>query len=244
MKAVRNRLAAMKTLSFVAVDTFEGLSRQGTPVAYSNRSEVTVQRPDKLRVIVSGDGPPSQFYCNRNTTMTYSPAEKALVIAKAPPTINQCLKDAFKESAIYFPFVDLIASDLAPGMTHAAYVGQSQVRGTNTDIVRYSGDNVSVEMWVGVEDRLPRLIQAVPLDDPNRLRHNIVLSDWQIDVSFRPDVFTSLNVGGPQRADSAEPQPVGTSGMQRPAEVRPLCNTHVQREVLGSEHAICLCCAL
>ena len=121
MKAVSNRLAAIQTLSFVAVDTSERQSPQGARLVNAIRSEVTLQRPDKLRVILSGDGQRSQFYCNRNTTMTYSPGENALVIEKAPPTINQCLKDAFKASASYFPFLDLIAanrySDLAPGMT-------------------------------------------------------------------------------------------------------------------------------
>ena len=227
LKAVSNRLAAIQTLSFVAVDTFERRGPQGTPLVNAIRSEVTLQRPDKLRVMLSGDGQRSQFYCNRNTTMTYSPGENALVIEKAPPTINQCLRDAFKASASYFPFLDLIAadrySDLISGMTHATYLGQSQaVGGTNTDIVAFSGDNVSVQMWVGAEDRLPRLIQAVSLDDPNRLRHNVVLSDWKIDVPVRPDIFTSLKPDGPQRVDSAQPHPVGTSGMQRALEDRPL----------------------
>jgi len=102
VKASRRRLAATPTVSFVAVDTFESQDPQGTPLVYANTSQVTLQRPDKLRVILSGDSARSQFYCNRNTTMTYSPVENALVIAKAPPTINQCLKDAYKASKITF----------------------------------------------------------------------------------------------------------------------------------------------
>lgn len=227
LQAVSNRLAAVHTLSFVAVETSESLSRQGTQLVSRRRSEVTLQRPDKLRVILSGNGPRSQVYCNGNTMMTYSPDESALVIEKAPPTINQCLRDASKASAIDFPFIDLILSDpssgLISGLKHARSVGQSQAVGrTNTDIVEYSRDGVFVQMWVGTEDKLPRAIHATDLDDPNRLRHDLVLSDWQIDVPVRPDVFTSLNAAGAEHMDSAQPQPVGTSGVQPAPRVRPL----------------------
>jgi hypothetical protein len=218
LKAVGIRLAAAKTLSLVAVQTVDGLS---------HRSEVTLQRPDKLRVIVSGDGPRSQSFCNGNTLMTYSPVEKSIVIAKAPPTINECLRDAYKAAAIDFPLVDLIVADryvdLIAGLKHASYVGQSQVAGkTNTDIIAFSGDNVSVKLWVGTEDKLPRLLQAAYLEGPNRLRRSVVFSDWKIDVPVRPDVFTSLKADNSDHVESAEPHPIGTSGVQRASRVRPL----------------------
>ena len=130
LKAVTDRLAAVHTLSFVALITSESLGRQETRLVSRNRSEVTLQRPDKLRVISSGDGPRSQVYCNGRTMMTYSPAEAALVIDKAPPRIIECLKNAYKASAIDFPSVDLIlvdpSSDLISGLKHAHYVGQSE----------------------------------------------------------------------------------------------------------------------
>jgi len=62
-------------------------------------------------------------------------------------------------------------------------------------------------MWLAAEDKLPRRIQVVSLDDPKRLRHNLVLSDWQIDVPVRPEVFTSLRAAGTQRMDSTDPHP-------------------------------------
>src|SRR5271165_6247491 len=57
LKATCARLAAAHTMTFTAVETFESLSRQGAPLVYANKFEVTLQRPDKLRVILAGDGP-------------------------------------------------------------------------------------------------------------------------------------------------------------------------------------------
>ena len=192
--------------------------------------------------MLSGDGPRSEVHCNGNTMMTYWPAEKALVIAKAPPTISECLKDAYQTSAIDFPFANLIVADgngdRVPSLKYAHYVGQLQVAdGTNADIVAYSRDNVSVEIWVGVEDKLPRVIHVTYLDDPRGLRHNLVFSDWQIDVPVRPEVFTSLTPDQPGAIDSAQSHPVGTSGVQAVPKIPPLTIHTFGSQVLGSEHA-------
>lgn len=41
---------------------FEHPSRHGRPLAYSTKSEVTLQQPDRLLVLIAGDGPASEFY--------------------------------------------------------------------------------------------------------------------------------------------------------------------------------------
>jgi len=46
LKASSDRLAAAHTLSFTAVELFEHLSRQGAPLAYATKYEVTLQRPE------------------------------------------------------------------------------------------------------------------------------------------------------------------------------------------------------
>jgi hypothetical protein len=45
LKAVSSRLAGAHTLSFTAVQIFESPSRQGPPLAYAKKTDVTLQRP-------------------------------------------------------------------------------------------------------------------------------------------------------------------------------------------------------
>jgi hypothetical protein len=42
-------------------------------------------------------------------------------------------------------------------------------------------------------------IHAVYLDGPNRLRHNLMLSDWKIDAPVGTDFFTSAKAAGAKR---------------------------------------------
>ena len=62
LKASSARLAAAKTMSFTAMVSYESPSRLGPALVYSTKSEVTMQRPNKLKVITLGDGPASEFY--------------------------------------------------------------------------------------------------------------------------------------------------------------------------------------
>jgi hypothetical protein len=62
LKAVSAKLAAAKSMSFTAVVGYEYPSKLGPPIVYTTRYDVTMQRPDKLRVLMPGDGPASEFY--------------------------------------------------------------------------------------------------------------------------------------------------------------------------------------
>jgi hypothetical protein len=221
LKAVGSRLAAANTLKFTAVETFESLSRQGAPLVYATKSDVIVQRPDKLRVIISGDGPASEFYYDGKAMMAYAPAENLVAIADAPPTIDAALESAFRSAAIYFPFTDLIVADpygdMAKGLKHAYYIGQSKiVGGTTTDIVAFAGNGVFVQMWVGADDKLPRGMHVIYLDDPDHLRHNLILSDWQVDAPVAADVFGSANASAAKRMPFAHPHPEPAKGARPP----------------------------
>jgi len=225
LKSVRDRLAVAHTLSFVVVDKWESRTDQDTPRIQKNRFEVTLKRPDKLRVLVSSDtGLLSQVNCNGRTRLTYTPIAKAISITNAPPLIADCLKDAYKTSVIDFPVADLIvaarSSDFASGLKRAHYIGQSPLGGTNTDVISFSRDNVLVQMWVGTEDELPRAIRVT--SDSNRSRHTLTLSDWQIDVAVPPEVFTGLKGVTAEHVEASPERPVGTSGIQSVPTERPL----------------------
>jgi hypothetical protein len=194
LKASSARLAAAHSLSFKAVETYESQSRQGHPLVFANHMEVTLQRPDKLRVMTLGDGPPSEFYYDGSTMTAFAPLENLIATAAAPPTIDAALEAAYHLSGTYFPFTDLIVTDpyqdMAPELKLAYYVGQSHVVDeTTTDIVAYVEGTVFIEIWLGAEDKLPRLIHAVYLNDPAQLRHNLLLSHWQLDAPAPAGAF-------------------------------------------------------
>ena len=229
LKAVSERLAAAHSLSFTAVQLSESPSRQGPPLAYATKTEATLQRPDKLRVIISGDGPASEFYYNGKTMMAYAPAENLLAVADAPPTIDAMLEAAYHSAGIFFTFTDLIVADpykdMSEGLTLAYYVGQSHVvAGTTTDMMAYIDNGVFIQLWVGTEDKLPRMVRAIFLDDPERLRGQVEFSNWQFDITVPPDAFVRADTANAKRIPfahlQAEPTPGNTPPGAPPAKAK------------------------
>jgi hypothetical protein len=219
LKASSERLAAAGSLSFTAVELFEQPSRHGHPLAYATKSEVILQRPNKLRVITSGDGPASEFYYDGKTMLAFAPAENLVAVGVAPSTIDATLEAAYHSSGIYFPFTDLIVSDpyrdLSSGLTLAYYMGQSKVvGGITTDIVAYVDNGVFIQTWIGVDDKLPRAVHAVFLNDPDHLRHYLDLSNWQLDVSVPGDAFGSSSATNAKRVPFAHPHPQVAPGVK------------------------------
>ena len=78
-------------MSFTAIVSYEGPSLLGPPLIYSTKSQVTLRRPNKLKVITFGDGPPSEFYYDGKTMMAFAPKENLVAVADAPPTIDATL---------------------------------------------------------------------------------------------------------------------------------------------------------
>jgi hypothetical protein len=196
LKAMSERLAAAKTMSFTATVSYEYPSQLRPAIVYTTRYDVVMQRPDKLKVVIPGDGPASEFYYDGKTMMAYAPVENLVAVADAPSNIDDALKQAFQAADIYFPFTDLLLDDpyapLAAGAKLAFYIGPSGVvGGTKTDMLVWANDNVFVQAWIGADDKLPRRVRAVFSDDPLRLRHDMELSNWQLDPAVPPDTFTS-----------------------------------------------------
>jgi hypothetical protein len=105
LKAMSNKLQAAKSISFSVKTAFDEPAKNGQPLFYMIQSAVSLQRPNMLKVVVSGDGPPSQFFYDGKTMMEFLPKENLVGVADAPPTLEEMFDDAYENAGIYFPFV-------------------------------------------------------------------------------------------------------------------------------------------
>src|SRR5215472_6145827 len=228
LKAASDKLAAAKTMSFTALASYEYPSKLGPPIVYTTRYDVTMQRPDKLRILIPGDGPASEYYYDGKTAIAYAPVENLAAIADAPPTIDAALDAAYKNAAIFFPFEDLLVADPYAAMTNGAilafYIGPSGVvGGVKTDMVAWANNDVFLQIWIGADDKLPRRIRAMYRADPLALRHQVDLSNWQLDQAVPPDTFTTAKAQSAGRMAFAAPVPPSkgmkplTAGKSSPA---------------------------
>jgi hypothetical protein len=230
LKAMSERLAAAKTLSFTAAAGFEFPSKLGPPLVYTTRYDVALQRPDKFRVLMPGDGPASEFYYDGKSMTAYAPVENLAAVADAPPTIDAMLKRAYESASIFFPFTDLVLADPYSALTGgklAFYIGPSgTVGGVKTEMIAWANDDVFLQIWIGVDDKLPRRVRAMFSTDPLMLRHDLELSNWQLNGPIAADAFASAKVAAAGRMAFATPTvnlPPGMKPltMKKPAPAKP-----------------------
>jgi hypothetical protein len=210
LKAACDTLSAAQTLSFTAVNTYERAARNGQPLYYAVRNDVTLQRPDRLRVITPGDGIADEFYYDGKTITAYVPSANLTAVADAPPTIDAMLDAAWDIGAIYFPFADVIVSKpcavFEKNLKSAFYVGQSHVVGdTTTDIVAVAGDGVQGELWIGAKDHLPREVRVRYTDEPAQAHYQTDYSDWRLGDAVDPEAFASAKAAAAPRMAFAAP---------------------------------------
>ncbi|MBS0592839.1 MAG: DUF2092 domain-containing protein [Proteobacteria bacterium] len=221
LQAMSARLAAAKSLAFTAVASYEYPSRLGPPIVYTVRYDVALQRPNQLKVVIPGDGPASEFYWDGKEMIAFAPAENLVAVAPAPPALEAALKQAFDTAAIYFPFTDLLLPDpygaISAGAKLAFVIGPSAVvGGVKTDMVVWASDDVFLQIWIGADDKLPRRIRAQFSADPKRLRHDLELSNWQVDGAIPAETFDTT------KARAGMPMAFAAPGRKVPIGVRPV----------------------
>ena len=226
LKATSARLAAAKSMSFTATVGYEYPSKLGPPIAYTMRYDVTMQRPDKLKILVPGDGPASEFYYDGKMMMAYAPVENLVAVAEAPPTIDAALMAAYQKAAIFFPFTDLLIADpytaMTDGVILAFYIGSSGVvGGAKTDMVAWANKDLFLQIWIGVDDKLPRRVRAIYAADPLQLRNELALSNWQLDASVAPEAFASQKAQAAPRMDFVRPDSAAPPGLKPLVKMAP-----------------------
>lgn len=197
LKGMSDRLAGAKSMSFTVRRAFDELGAADQPLFYFVGSNVTLVRPNRLKIVTTGDGPPSEVWFDGKELAVFMPKENMVAVMSAPADLDATLEAAYAKGGFYLPFVDFIVADpyksITEKLTSAFVVGKSnQVGGTITDVVAIANPNFQAQIWIGANDKLPRLAIINPARTNEKPRSIIEFSNWKIDrvaasESFRSD---------------------------------------------------------
>ncbi len=203
LNAMSAKLDAAKSMSFSVKTAFEEPARNGQPLFYMVQASVSLERPDKMKIVTSGDGPPSEFLYDGKTIMEYLPTQNMVAETGAPPSLAAMLDDVYEKYGFYFPFIHYIVDQshekLIDGLTSAFVIGQSKlVGGVTTDMVALANDNVQVQVWIGSDDKLPRQLWLTFTHAPQKPLRMTEFSDWKLD---QPIVMTPPDTQSAEKID-------------------------------------------
>jgi len=87
--------------------------------------------------------------------------------------------------------------------------------------VAWANKDVFLQIWIGVEDKLPRRVRAIYAADPLQLRNELELSNWQLDAANPPEAFVSTKAQSAQRMNFVRPDSAAPPGLKPLVKMAP-----------------------
>jgi hypothetical protein len=201
LRSMGATLGAAKALTYRSSNTVEVPARTGQFITFFPEVKVSLKRPDKLRVQLSGEAPAFDFYYDGTTASAFAPQTNVYSVSKAPPTIDAMLPALQQETGIRFASAPLLFSDpysvLSRGLLSAIVVGPSAVNGTRCEHLALRSPGVNWEIWIETGPQaLPRRLAVTFTDRTNFPRVLVEFSHWNLRPWLKDSDFVFRKPAG------------------------------------------------
>jgi hypothetical protein len=194
LKQMSDKLIASKAFSYHSRSAIDLQSETGQFVTFINEAEVALQRPDKLRVNVSGDLANIQLYFDGANVSAIDPVKN--IYASSPPlaNIDEMLNFIMTKAHISFPSADILYSDpyavMTKNLTDATVVGDSTVNAVLTEHFTYREPAIDWEIWIAKgENPLPMRLAMTYKQVENRPGFLVEFADWKLNPKLKAKTF-------------------------------------------------------
>jgi hypothetical protein len=209
LKAMSDRLTAAKSFTFRTHNTVPMLGPNLQWITLVGDARVALERPNRLFIERGGDQTPLQVYYDGKTLALHEPREKLFAEIPAPPTIDATLAEVLGPALAGFPYLEVLLADpyaaLTASLGGALYVGHSTIDGVKTEHLALRSPGVDWEIWIGAEDKLPRLVQAKYVDLGKAPTITTRFSDWSLNAQIPAATFTLEKAAGAQQIEFVRP---------------------------------------
>jgi hypothetical protein len=194
LREMSTALASARTLKFKVRSLIPMQVAGGDWITLVGAASVMREGNDKLSVETSGDLFPFKLIFDGKTVTAFAPEKKVYAQKEAPSTIDAMLGQLARRSETAFVFGDLVSADpyasMTKGLKSARVVGTSTVDGVETQHVAVHGQKLDWEIWIGTNDRLPRLVTLTDVAQARKPTQTVQLSEWALDQAPASDAFS------------------------------------------------------
>ena len=194
LKQMSDKLAATQAFTYRSSSSIEMSAVTGQFLTFFIDSEVALQRPNKLRVDLSGDLSTVQLYFDGANVSAFDPKNNLHADAHVLATIDDVLDFVINKARINFPSGDFLYSNpyavMSKDLTHAIIVGPSMVNGVPCEHFAYMNPSINWEVWVAKgTNALPMRLVMTYKKAPNFPRFLIEFADWNLNPKLNADTF-------------------------------------------------------
>jgi Predicted periplasmic protein len=221
LKVMSDTLSQAKTIRFQARSIVPVKGPGDIWISLYGTSRVVKEGTDKLFAETRGDFFPYDFYFDGKKIMAYSPEKNFYAEKDAPGTVDSVIEDAYRKEGKSFPYADILITEpyglMTKDLEQAVYVGRSTIGEMKTIHLAFINKEVEWQIWIGIEDHLPRLVYATYLDDISEPSYTVEFSDWKLNEPVPAETFTFLNTSNAVKVDFSKSS---ASGLEQAAEAK------------------------
>lgn len=190
-------LEATKAFSFHAEINYDDLVRDEFMVQYAGALDVSVRRPDRLRVDYRDDLSAKRLWYRRDTMTLLDRGHNVYSVAKVPSQLDPALDEFAQKYGVSVPLGDLLFEDpdevLLADLRQAMWVGLNDVDGDPCHHLVFLKENVDVQLWLEPgERRLPRKLVVTYKNLPGAPQYVANLMDWDLSPKLPESDFTPV----------------------------------------------------
>ncbi|WP_144051373.1 DUF2092 domain-containing protein [Geminocystis herdmanii] len=175
--------------------TYDNVLASGSKVQYSGYKQVSLQRPNLLRVDTIGDQEKRSFYYDGKSFTLFSPLLNVFATKEAPTTIDDMVSSIEQNYGFTIAMSNLFTSNpcrvLDDIIEEPLYIGSNLVNRVETDHLLLVTDDWDGQLWIS-QDNPPLIKKAIITykNLPNAPQYTVLFSNWNFKPSFSQDIFT------------------------------------------------------
>ena len=181
------------SLQIKAATSTDEVLESGQTVQLNAQVELSMRRPDRLRINRLSDRKNREFFFDGKTFTMFAPRDGYYTQFPAPPNLQQLVELLGRRYGIDLPLADLFywgTDKSGIGDVRAAVnIGPSTVEGAKCDHFAFRQRDVDWQVWIqqGAEP-LPRKLIVTNLQDPGRPQHEVVMA-WTLNPKLPDKLF-------------------------------------------------------
>lgn len=193
LKEMGNYLQTLQRFQVATQLTGENVLEDGQKLQHSASATLQVQRPNKVRALMSSSRSTRELVYDGKQVTIYTPALKYYGTVAAADTIAGMIPQLETRYGIEIPLDDLFiwGTPAAPidKIESAMNAGQDFVGTTLCDHYAFRQGQIDWQIWISVGDTpLPRKIVITDRSDEARPQ-SVSYLDWNVKPTFKDDVF-------------------------------------------------------
>jgi hypothetical protein len=206
LKASTDFLANQQQFSAETRNTLEVVLKSGQKIEFNHTARQSVQRPNKLRAVRTGDLVDQVFVYDGKTLTLHNPKDKAYAQVAAPDTLEAMLDFARTQLDIVAPAGDLIGKNayevLMDGVTDGFVVGKAVIEGVRCDLLAFRAPHVDLQVWIqeGAQPLVRRFV-ITTRDLPNAPQFAVTVTKWDLKPKFDAQTFSFTPPAGARKVD-------------------------------------------